>query len=294
MYDDKMIKRLEAIAHECRRINITSDFGHGGGCMSLQDITVALYFYKLKHDPKNPDWDERDRVVLGKAHCAGALYAPLALLGYFSKEKWLPLYGGNQYYPDKWRTPFQMHAEAWSMPGGGIDFTGGSLGQGLGFACGLAWGAILKAPKDKFGTPAPSYKVYCITGDGEANEGLIWESAMFAGRYKLSNLINIVDYNRWNMSEDMSPFLEPFVKKWESFGWWVTEMDGHDMHDICRTLDLVDNVSGMPKCIIAHTIKGKGVPIWEFHHEHGNDRLGPKQVEEALKTYLKKIPIPEE
>lgn len=291
-YDEKTIKRLEALAQECRRINLTLGVGHGGGCMSMQDIAVALYFYKLKHDPKNPDWEERDRVVLGKSHAAGGLYAPLALAGYFSKEKWIPLYGGNKFYPDGWRTPFQMHAEAWATPG--IDFTGGSLGQGLGFACGLAWGAILKAQRDRFGNLEPTYKIYCILGDGELNEGLCWESAMFAGRYKLSNLVVILDYNRWNMSEDMSQQLEPIVDKWKSFGFWVTEMDGHDMYDICRTLDLVDNVSGMPKCIIAHTIKGKGVPKWEFQHEHGSAGLTPDDIKEALATYLKAIPIPEE
>lgn len=290
-YDDKLIKRLEAIAHECRRINVSSQFGHGGGCMSLQDIAVALYFYKLKIDPKNPEWEERDRVVLSKAHTAGALYAPLALAGYFPKEKWIPLYGGNKFLPDGWRTPFQMHSEKWATPG--LDYTGGSLGQGLGFACGVAYGALLKAPKDRFGYPEPSYKIYCLLGDGEINEGFIWESAMFAGRHKLSNLISIVDYNRYNMSEDMSVFLEPIVDKWKSFGWWVTEMDGHDMRDICRVLDLADNVAGLPKCIIAHTIKGKGVPAWELSHDHTGSLRGD-DAKTALETYLKEIPIPPE
>ena len=290
-YDDKMIKRLEAIAQECRRINVASGFGHGGGVMSLQDITVALYFYKLKIDPKNPDWDERDRVVLAKAHAAGALYAPLALRGYFPKEKWIPLYGGNKFLPNGWMTPFQMHSEKWATPG--LDFTGGSLGQGLGFACGLAWGALLKAPKGGFGIPQPNYKIYCLLGDGETNEGWVWESAMFAGRHKLSNLVAILDYNQYNMSEDMSLFLEPIVDKFKAFGWWVTEMDGHDMYDVCRTLDLVDNVSGMPKCIIAHTIKGRGVQKWEFEHDHIG-RITPDEIKKVLETELKEIPIPPE
>jgi len=291
-YDEKTIKRLEAIANECRRIVLSCGFGHGGGCMSMQDIAVALYFYKMKHDPKNADWDERDRLILGKSHAAGAIEACLALAGYIPKEKWLPLYGGNKYYPDGWRTRFQGHLEAWTKPG--IDYTGGSLGQGLGFACGLAWGSLIKAPKDRFGNPQPSFKIYCIQGDGESNEGLVWESAMFAGRYKLSNLVLILDYNKYNMSEDMSQFLEPVVDKFKSFGFWVTEMDGHDMHDICHTLDMVDNVAGMPKCIIAHTIKGKGVPIWEFDHEHGSAGITPEEIKLALNTYLKEKPIPPE
>lgn len=287
MYDDALIKRLEAIAYECRRINLASEFGHGGGCTSLQDVAVALYFYKLKHDPQNPNWAERDRVVLGKSHAAGALYAPLALAGYFPKEQWIPLYGGNKFYPDTWRTPFQMHAEAWSLPG--IDFTGGSLGQGLGFACGLAWAARLRAPRDRFGDPQPRYTIYCISGDGEANEGLFWESAMFAGRHRLTNLVNIVDYNQYNMSETMGSFLEPVTEKFASFGWWVDTVNGHDMRDICRVLDLVENIPDKPKCIIAHTIKGKGVPPWEFDHIHGST-LTPQQREEALTTYLKPLP----
>ncbi|MDQ1280987.1 MAG: transketolase [Thermoproteota archaeon] len=290
--DDKLIKRLEAIANECRRINATGNYGHGGGTASMQDIAVALYFYKMKHDPKNPDWPERDRLVLGKSHAAGALYAPLALAGYFDKEKLVPLYGGNKILADGWMTPFQMHAEKWATPG--IDYTGGSLGQGLGFACGLAYGAILKAPKpliNLYGNPRPDpgYKVYCIIGDGELSEGWNWESAMFAAKYKLSNLVGILDYNRYNMSEDMSSYMEPIVEKWKAFGWWTTEIDGHNMRDICSALDLADNVSGAPKMIIAHTIKGKGVPDWEAVRNHSGN--APK---EPIDTVIPPIPIPPE
>jgi transketolase len=288
--DEKRVKNLKSKARECRRILMSTPFTHFGGCLSVMDITTALYFYKMKIDPKNPEWEERDRLVLSKAHCVGALYPALGLLGYFPKEKWFPLYGGSPVASDGWTSIFGMHNDRWRTPG--IDFSGGSLAQGLGFAAGMAWAALLKAPKDPLtNAPVPGYKVYCITGDGESNEGLIWESAMFAGRHKLFNLVNIVDYNNYNMSEEMGPFMEPIVEKWRAFGWYVIEIDGHDMHDICHCLDMLDAVPEKPKCVIAHTIKGKGVPMFEEGHTHTGSAT-PEQVKEALETYL--APLPEE
>ena len=288
-YDEKTVQMLKSKAREMRRILITSGFGHTAGTLSMADVAAALYFYKMKHDPKNPQWAERDRLVMGKAHCTGAVYAALALTGYFPKERWIPLYGGNKAHPDGWRTPFQGHTDAWACPG--IDFSGGSLGQGLGFACGLALGAQIKAKKDPLGFPSPSYSVYCITGDGETQEGLVWESAMFAGQHRLSNLVTILDYNKYNIggptSEHMT--LEPLVDKWKAFGWYVAEMNGNDMYDIVRTLDAVDNIIDKPKYIISHTVKGKGVPQFEFSHTHSG-ALNEAGTREALETYLAGLP----
>ena len=290
MYDETTIASLKRTAREVRRILVSTPFGHDSGNLSMTEIATALYFYKMNHDPENPDWEERDRLILGKAHCAGTLYACLALAGYFPKERYLPLYGGKINWPDAegWRTIFQGHVDRWCTPG--IDVSGGSLGQGLGFAAGVAWGALLKAPLDALtGQPVPSYRVYCISGDGECNEGSIWESAMFAGRHKLANLVNIVDYNLFNTSETVSPFLEPFAEKWRSFGWYVAECDGHNLYDVCRVLDSLDTIPDKPKCIIAHTLKGKGVPYLETTHLHSAP-VPPEEVDRALTTYLALIP----
>jgi transketolase len=273
-YDDKTIRMLKSKAREMRRIRITSRWGHLAGTLSLVDVMAALYFYKMKVDPNNPLWDDRDRVVMGKAHCAGTAYAALGVAGFYSKK----------------RTNFQPHTDAWSCPG--IDFSGGSLGQGLGFACGLALGARIKAAKDPMRFPAPTYNVYCITGDGETQEGLVWESAMLAGQYQLSNLVNILDYNKYNIGGPVaeSVTLEPILDKSKAFGWYVAEMNGHDMYDIVRTLDAVDRIQDKPKFILAHTIKGRGVPAFEFSHTHGG-ALSAEEQKVALETYL--APLPE-
>lgn len=291
MADPDVVKRLERMATICRRDFVLNSSGHGGGVMSMMDIAVALYFHHMNHDPANPDWEERDRLILGKAHCAGALYSVLGEAGYFPKEKWFVNYGGTK-FPDSYVTLLQGHAEGWCTPG--IDYSGGSLGQGLGFACGLAVGARIKAErimygaKDPWGFPETRYRVFCITGDGESHEGSVWESAMFAGHYELDNLINIVDFNKYCVSGPVSERmgLTPMAEKWRSFGWHVTEIDGHNMGQIVDTLALVDNVSARPKCIIAHTVKGKGIPKWERSHVHGG-ALTPDELHEALETYLK-------
>jgi transketolase len=289
-YDDKTIRMLKSKAREMRRILITSRWGHLAGTLCLVDVMAALYFYKMKVDPNNPLMDDRDRVVMGKAHCAGTAYAALGLAGFYSKERYLPLYGGNHALDDGWRTNFQPHTDAWALPG--IDFSGGSLGQGLGFACGLALGARIKAAKDPMRFPAPSYNVYCISGDGETQEGLIWESAMLAGQYQLSNLVNILDYNKYNIGGPVaeSVTLEPILDKFKAFGWYVAEMNGHDLYDIVQTLDAVDRIQDKPKFILAHTIKGRGVPAFEFSHTHGG-ALSAEEQKVALETYL--APLPE-
>jgi len=277
-YDGDLIRELEKKADVIRRNIFTilgaSQMGHAGGTMSLVEIVTALYFHHLKYDPEDYDSPRRDRVVLSKAHCCEAVYAALVEIG------WVPRDALTTYY--HYRSPFQGHADRWSTPG--IEYSGGSLGQGLSYAAGMALAEKMKTarrplPKSppRF-MPAyipklnPDYRVYCILGDGECHEGQVWEAAMFATKYKLDNLIAIVDYNKFCLdgpTNDVLP-LEPFIEKWESFGWWVKEIDGHNLDDIVRTLDLTTRLygDGRPKCIIAHTVKGHGVSTWEDSHIH--------------------------
>jgi transketolase len=253
----------------------SSNMGHAGGTMSLIEIVTALYFHHLKLDPKNCDWQGRDRVVLSKAHAAEAIYAVLAEIG-FVKEDML-----DKYYC--YRSQFQGHADRWCTPG--IDYSGGSLGQGLSFSAGLAMAEKIKTAMNPPTLPLgpanyprlvmkynPAFRVFCILGDGECHEGNIWEAAMFAGKYKLDNLVTIVDYNKFSIdgpTEQIMP-LAPLDEKFKSFGWWVKEIDGHNMREIVDTLELANNLygDGKPKCIIAHTVKGHGIPSWEDARVH--------------------------
>lgn len=278
-HNPELIKELEDKADVVRRnvmrIFESSGMGHCGGTMSAVDIVTALYFHHLKLDPTNCDWEERDRVVLSKAHAAEAIYAVLPEIGYVSEDCL------DTYYC--YRSQFQGHADRWCTPG--IDYSGGSLGQGLSFAAGMAMAEKIKTainppeiPLTSVNMPKslmkynPKFRVYCIIGDGECDEGEIWEAAMFAGKYKLDNLINIVDYNKFCYGGPVSHVmpLEPLDEKFKAFGWWVKEINGHSMSEIVDTLELTDNLygDGKPKCIIAHTVKGRGIPIWEKVHLH--------------------------
>ena len=227
--------------------------GHLGGSCSVADIVAVLYFHKMRHDPANPKWAERDRFLLSKGHAALAQYAALAECGYFPMEELETLKElGSilQGHPDMLKTP-------------GIEANTGSLGQGLSMACGMA----LAGKLDKL-----DYKVYCILGDGEIAEGQIWEASMTASCYKLDNLVAILDKNG---VQAMGPIVErydtnPHGEKWKAFGWEVMEIDGHDVKQIADALDKADEVKGRPVMIVANTVKGKGVPFAEgkaaFHH----------------------------
>jgi transketolase len=257
------------------RIFGASGQGHCGGTMSLVEIVTALYFHHLKLDRGDCDWPERDRVVLSKAHAAEAIYAVLPEVGYVPEETL------DKYY--SYKSQFQGHADRWCTPG--IDYSGGSLGQGLSFGAAMALAEKIKTAENPPTIPVasmnfprlimqynPAYRVFCIVGDGECHEGEVWEAAMFAAKYKLDNLINIVDYNKFCIdgpTEQTMP-LAPLDEKFRAFGWWVKEIDGHNMTEIVDTLDLANNLygDGKPKCIIAHTVKGHGIPIWEKTHAH--------------------------
>ena len=289
-HSEELIKELEKKANVVRKNIITifegSGSGNVGGTMSVVEIVTALYFHHMKLDPKNSDWAERDRLILSKAHSCEAIYAVLAEIGWIPKEKL------NTYY--RFGSPLQGHADRWCTPG--IEYSGGSLGQGLSFAAGLSLAEKLKTQKNppsefakKYMTKYitkynPQYRVYCILGDGECHEGQVWEAAMFATKYKLDNLIAIVDYNKYCIDGPTTEILpiEPFVDKWKAFGWWVTEVDGHNIRQLVDVLDLTNNLygDGKPKCIIAHTVKGCGISKWEESHSH-HSRGG--EVTEGLK-----------
>ena len=278
-HDPEVIQELkdksDVIRRNILRIFESSHMGHCGGTMSLVEIVTALYFHHLKLDPNNCDWPERDRVVLSKAHAAEAIYAVLPEIGYVPKETL------DKYYC--YRSQFQGHADRWCTPG--IDYSGGSLGQGLSFSAGMAMAEKITTamnPPDLHVTPGnmlrsimsynPIYRVFCIVGDGECHEGEIWEAAMFSAKYKLDNLICIVDYNKYCIDgpvEQVMP-LAPLDEKFKAFGWWVKEIDGHNLAELVDTLDLANNLygDGKPKCIIAHTVKGHGIPLWEKVHMH--------------------------
>ena len=278
-HSPEVVAELEDKANLVRR-NIIRIFenskqGHAGGTMSAVDIVTALYFHHLKLDRNNCDWPERDRVVLSKAHAAEAIYAVLPEIGYVDKGML------DKYYA--YKSQFQGHADRWCTPG--IDYSGGSLGQGLSFAAGLAKAEKLKTvlnPPPLRVTAAnmpklvfkynPTYRVFCIVGDGELHEGQNWEAAMFAAKYKLDNLICIVDYNKFCLdgpTETIMP-IEPLADKFKAFGWGVYSINGHSMKELIDTLELVNNLygDGKPKCIIANTVKGHGIPVWESVHLH--------------------------
>ena len=233
--------------------------GHTGGSLSLVEILVSLYYYKAKHDPKKPKWKERDKILLSKGHGCPALYAVLSDCGYFPKsELWTLRKLGSR---------LQGHPQI-GLPG--VEISSGSLGQGLSIANGIAIADRMDGIKSK---------VYCIMGDGETNEGQIWEAAMTASHYKLDNVCGIVDFNKLQIDGFCCDVkgIEPFADKWKDFGWHVKEVDGHNFEELIKALDELDNVKGKPQIIIAHTVKGKGVSFVENKANwHG---VSPKKAE---------------
>lgn len=218
-----------------------SGWGHLGGTYSLVEIIITLYWRIMKYDPKNPKWEDRDRLVLSKGHAGPVLYIALAYQGFFPIRELLTV---NQ---EKTRLP--SHCDALRTPG--LDMTAGSLGQGLSCACGLALAAKID---DK------GHDVFCIIGDGDSNEGQVWEASMFAGHKNLDNLICIHDYNKCQVdgTTDEICTLEPLVDKWRAFNWEVFEINGHDWDQVYETIQKARAVKGKPAMIIAHTLKGKG------------------------------------
>lgn len=244
------VSELEKMAKEVRKGIIEAVYngksGHPGGSLSVADILTVLYFNELNIDEKNPKWEDRDRLVLSKGHCSPALYSCLANRGFFSVEDLKTFRNINSY--------LQGHPDMNKVPG--VDMTTGSLGQGLSSAVGMA----IAGKMDK-----KDYRVYCILGDGEIEEGQIWEAAMSAKKYKLDNLCVIVDNNNLQIDgtveEVMSPY--PIDEKFRSFGFEIIKIDGHNMQEIMDAFDVAKHIKDKPVCIIAKTIKGKGISYME-------------------------------
>lgn len=268
------IEQLVEKAGEMRAYNmvalVAAGTGHTGGTLSIMDITAALYLKKIKHDPQNPEWEDRDRVFWSTGHKAPALYIALGEAGYFPVEevvKLRKLWSGFEGHPNRLKLP-------------GVELSSGSLGQGLGVAIGCALNAKLKG-KD--------YRVYCINGDGELDEGSVWEGIMCAAHYRLDNLVSIVDRNNLQidgLTEEVMK-LEPLADKWRAFGWNTVEIDGHSMNQILDALDEAERVKGRPTVIIARTVKGKGVSYAEnvvgYHGVSPKDgRWGKESLDKAL------------
>jgi len=252
-------KKAIQIRKDILKMLLAAGSGHTGGSLSMVEILVSLYYYKLRHKPLEPKWKERDRFILSKGHGAPALYAVLADRGFFPREELSGL--------RKLGSKLQGHAYI-GVPG--VEVSSGSLGQGLSIANGIAMGLKM----DKINS-----RVYCLMGDGETNEGQVWEAAMTAPHYKLDNVCAIIDHNKLQIDgfcceiKDMGSFLN----KWKDFGWHAIEADGHDIESMMNALDEVEKIKGKPSIIVAHTIKGKGVSFVENKVEwHG---ISPKKEE---------------
>ena len=270
--------RLPAIARACRvqiiRMLTHAGSGHPGGSLSVIDILVAIMFGRLRHDPARPEWPERDRIVLSKGHAVPALYAAMAAAGYFPEERLITL--------RKLGSPLQGHPDRTALPG--IEAATGSLGEGLSVALGMALGLKLSRS---------AARVYCIVGDGEIQEGQVWEAAMSAPKlgqpeHPLDNLTVIVDYNKIQLDDFVAKILdlEPVVAKWQSFGWPVLEIDGHSMDQLGKALDQAEATKGRPTLVVAHTVKGKGVSFMENNPEWHGKSPKPAEAIAAIREIL--------
>lgn len=278
------IDRLEEVAYQIRRYSLEmityGCWGHIGGAFSIAEILACLYFSELKVKPEAPEWPQRDRFLLSKAHASPGLYAALALRGFFPVEElytYCELGGRLEGHTDLKRTP-------------GLESSGGSLGQGLSIAVGMALG---------FRFQENAYnRVYCLLGDGECNEGQIWEAAMSAAHYRLDNLIAIVDYNKvmakgfvWDLMS-----IEPLADKWRAFGWEVLEVDGHDVESLLQVFHRARrvNVHGKPIVVIAHTVKGRGIDRAEFNYQWHTHPPEPEVADAMLRELARNYGRPEE
>ena len=263
------IARLRRKAAEMRR-HIIAMMGpgkahHFGGSLSAADVVTALYFYKMRYDPGNPRWPERDRFIMSKGHSVPAQYAALAMLGVLPLEELPSL--------KRLGSRLQGHPAMHVTPG--LEGCTGALGEGLSYANGMALaGRILGL----------HYRVYCLVGDGELQEGQIWEAAMTATKHCLDNVVAILDRNRLKAMDaaDCSKSMDPLPARWSSFGWAVREIDGHDMAAICAALDWTDSQRGQPSILIANTVKGKGISFMEGQPGFHNGPLTEEQFRQAL------------
>lgn len=280
---EEEFNHIEEMAYQIRRLSVEmityGKWGHIGGSLSMAEILSLLYFKHLRVDPQNPGWERRDRLILSKAHGSPALYAALALKGFYPTDE-IYTYcelGGFEGHTDMTQTP-------------GLESSGGPLGMGLSVAVGIAMGLRFKE--------LASARSFCILGDGETNEGNVWEAAMAAAHYHLDNLIAIVDYNKvmakgfvWDLMS-----IEPFAKKWRAFGWDVIEVDGHDIEALDAALYKARWVMprGKPVVIIAHTVKGRGVEQAEFNYKWHTHAPDPETADRFLRELSHRYERPEE
>jgi len=249
-YPESLIVELNERARELRLDSVDMihrrGSGHPGGALSAAEIMAALFFHKLRLDANQPDWPDRDRFILSKGHASAILYAALARRGFFPMEDikaWGQLSCHLQGHPDRLKTP-------------GVEMTSGILGHGVAIGAGLALVARLNEK---------SYRVYVLLGDGECQGGIVWEGAMTAAKYRLSNLTAIVDYNDVQLDGPVHQImpLEPLADKWRACNWEVLEINGHNMRQVLEALDMAEEIHHRPTVIVAHTTKGKGVSFME-------------------------------
>jgi transketolase len=285
--DAAEIARLREVARRIRVEVIRSVYiaraGHLGGPLSAADMLAALYFHVLRIRPDEPAWPDRDRFILSKGHSSIGLYAAMALRGYFPVEELATF--------DAAHSRLQGHPDMTRLPG--LDMSTGSLGMGISAGMGMALGARLTGR---------DVRAYVMLGDGECQEGEVWEAAMAAPRYALDNLLVIVDHNRLQQygwpgdgPDGRIPPQVPgeLVAKWTAFGWRVLEMDGHDMADILRTLDDATRGDGRPVAVIAYTTKGKGVSFMEGHYFWHTRVIKPDELAQAMADLGEPVPAPE-
>jgi len=259
-------KKAKTIRKHILKITSKAASGHPGGSMSILDVLTVLYFNHMRHNPKEPGWDGRDRLVLCKGHAAPALYSVLAEVGYFPVEELLGLRSLDSF--------LEGHPCRRSTPG--VDVSTGSLGQGLSVACGMACSAKLSKR---------GHRIYAILGDGESQEGQVWEAAMAASHYKLDNITAVLDRNCLQIDGTTEEIMgvEPLIDKWLAFGWEVFTCDGHNHKEIKEALIEADAVRGKPSIIIAKTIKGKGVSFMEGVKEYHGRALTKEEMTCAMK-----------
>jgi transketolase len=262
---DEVAGKAKLIRQDIIKMLAQAGSGHTGGSLSAADIVASLYFWAMNVDPAHPAWEDRDRFVLSKGHAAPVLYAALAEKGFFPRE-WLDSLR-------KLGSPLQGHPDRLKVPG--VEASTGSLGQGISWAVGMA----LAAKMDQ-----KNYRVYALLGDGELEEGMVWEASMAAAQYQLDNLLAFVDYNGLQidgrLKDVMSP--EPVADKFRAFGWEVIEIDGHRIKEIMEAINRAQEIKGRPTAIVAHTIKGKGCSFMEDRAEWHGVAPKPEEAERAI------------
>lgn len=265
----ELYETVYRLSEQIIRMTTKAGSGHPSSSLSAVDTLVALYFAGImRYDPDEPGWPDRDRFIMSKGHAAPGLYAVLAAAGYFDPDKLMSL--------RELGSPLEGHPNMRVLPG--LEASTGSLGQGLSIGLGHALAARLDGR---------DYRVYVMIGDGESDEGQIWEAAMGASKYEVANLTAILDYNKFQQTgpvDEVMPSLEPIIDKWEAFGWYVDEIDGHDMSQILQAFRDAQKVEGQPQMIVAHTFKGRGLTPFEkdeLNRKHGKP-LTPDELETAI------------